>query len=68
LNGVLPLPSLFVLSEEQERDDSVGPYGKSLLYLVSNAFEGTREVSLLGMKAYLDADPALASLFGGKVG
>lgn len=68
LNGKLPLPSLFVLSEEQERDDSVGPYGKSLLYLVSNAFEGTREVPLLGMKAYLDADPELASLFSGKVG
>jgi hypothetical protein len=66
--GELPLPSLFLLSDELELGDSVGPYGKSLLYLVSNAFEGARGVPILGMKKFLDADPVLAQLFAGKVG
>ncbi|WP_018077230.1 C1 family peptidase [Thiobacillus denitrificans] len=65
--GLTPLPSLYILSDKLERDDSVGPYAKSLLYLVSNAFEGTRGVPILGMKACLDADPALAGLFSGNV-
>lgn len=65
--GKTPLPSLYLLSDKLERDDSVGPYGKSLLYLVSNAFEGERDVPILGMKAFLDADPVLAKLFAGKV-
>ena len=66
--GELPLPSLFLLSDELERDDTVGPYGKSLLYLVSNAFEGARGVPLLGMQTCLDADQELAKLFSGKIG
>lgn len=66
--GELPLPSLFLLSDELERDDTVGPYGKSLLYLVSNAFEGARRVPLLGMQACVDADAELAQLFAGKRG
>lgn len=65
--GHTPLPSLYLLSDKLERDDTVGPYGKSLLYLVSNAFEGTRDVPILGMKACLDADDELAQLFGGLV-
>lgn len=66
--GELPLPSLFLLSDELEKDDTVGPYGKSLLYLVSNAFEGKRGVPLLGMQKFIAADPELAKLFSGKVG
>ncbi len=66
-SGNTPLPSLYVLSDKLERDDSVGPYGKSLLYLVSNAFEGTRGVPILGMKAFIDADKQLAKLFSGSV-
>jgi hypothetical protein len=65
--GRIPLPSLYLLSDKLERGDSVGPYAKSLLYLVSNAFEGTREVPILGMKACLDANRKLARLFGGTV-
>ncbi|MDP2028782.1 MAG: C1 family peptidase [Thiobacillus sp.] len=65
--GQIPLPSLYMLSDKLERDDSVGPYGKSLLYLVSNAFEGMREVPILGMKACIDADKTLAKLFDGSV-
>jgi hypothetical protein len=50
-----PLPSLFVLSDVGELDDNVGPYGKSLLYLVSNAFEGKREVPLVGMQRFVES-------------
>ncbi|MEP6686578.1 MAG: hypothetical protein ABJB22_07370 [Verrucomicrobiota bacterium] len=59
-------PGLFVLSDVGELDDDVGPYGKSLLYLVSNAFEGRRGVPLLGMKCFLDEDAKLKALFAGK--
>jgi hypothetical protein len=41
----------------------VGPYGKSLLYLVSNAFEGKRDIPLLGMQRFLEKDPALKAVF-----
>lgn len=47
-----PALSLYVLSDTGERDDDVGPYGKSLLYLVSNAFEGSRGTKLLGMEKF----------------
>jgi hypothetical protein len=58
--GQCPHPSLYILSASGERDDEVGPYGKSLLYLVSNAFEAppSRErsrtgVPLLGMERFV---------------
>ena len=60
---VCPLPSVFILSDAGERDDKVGPYGKSLLYLVSNAFEGERGVPLLGMQFFLSKDQDLTDLF-----
>lgn len=66
-SGLIPLPTLYILSDKLERDDTVGPYAKSLLYLVSNAFEGSREVPILGMKACIDTDEKLAGLFGGEV-
>jgi hypothetical protein len=72
-----PVPTLYVMSDVGERDDNVGvgavtPYGKSLLYLVSNAFEGKRGTPILGMSRYLtpqadtdpsDVDPDLRELF-----
>jgi hypothetical protein len=72
-----PMPTVYVLSDAGERDDKVGfgsfsPYGKSLLYLVSNAFEGKRGTPILGMARHLtkqsgikadEIDPELASLF-----
>ena len=65
-----PVPTLFLLSDQGELDDDVGPYGKSLLFLVSNAFEGMRGTPLLGMQRYLtkvergpEPDAELASLF-----
>jgi hypothetical protein len=38
-----------VLSDEREREDTVGPYRKSLLYLVSRALETAHKMPLLGM-------------------
>jgi len=49
-------PSIYVLSDKGERDDDVGPYGKSLLYLVSNAFERKRETPLLGMEKFINSE------------
>ena len=62
-DGKCPHPTLYILSDEIERDDTVGPYGKSLLYLVSNAFEGKRETPLLGMERFIRADDTLDALF-----
>ncbi len=42
--------SVYNLSDELERDDAVGPYRKSLLYLVSRAFEEDTPAPLLGMQ------------------
>ena len=51
--GTCPQPSLYIQSEVGERDDDVGPYGKSLLFLISNAFEGDRNTPLLGMQRFV---------------
>ena len=40
-----------VLSSAREQSDTVGPYGKSLLYLVSRALEDVHKMPLLGMEA-----------------
>lgn len=49
---VVAKSNIFVdlLSDERERGDSVGPYGKSLLYLVSRALEDVHKEPLLGMQ------------------
>jgi hypothetical protein len=50
---------MYILTEKQELDDSVGPYGRSLLWLVSNAFEDQRGTPILGMKQYVGGDANL---------
>lgn len=40
-----------ILDDEAERDDRVQVYGKSLLYLVSRAFESDHKTPILGMEA-----------------
>jgi len=54
--GVLATNSLHldILSEGRERDDTVGPYRKSLLYLVSRALEDWHKTPLLGMQTALE--------------
>lgn len=52
-NGTL---NIDVMTDQAELDDSVGPYGKSLLYLVSRATEDVHKMPLLGLD--LAANPA----------
>jgi hypothetical protein len=67
--------SVFTLTEDAERDDTcAGLYRKSLLYLVSNAFEPTPRIPrrrsrgqpLLGMATFIQEEPSLRTLFQGK--
>jgi pimeloyl-ACP methyl ester carboxylesterase len=51
---------IHVLSDQLERDDSVGPYQKSLLYLVSRALERWHKTPLLGLANAFDAARATA--------
>lgn len=52
--GNCPAPTVYTLSDIGELDDNVGPYGKSLLYLISHAFERVRETPLLGMERFIN--------------
>jgi hypothetical protein len=45
------------LSDERELEDSVGPYGKSLLYLISRALEHTHKTPILGLERAWGATP-----------
>lgn len=57
--------NLYILTDKLEQDDSVGPYRKSLLYLVSYAFEEDTPAAILGMKNFSGAlkdDPKLKAL------
>jgi hypothetical protein len=49
---------IHLLSDENERADTVGPYRKSLLYLVSRALEDHHKTPLLGMQAAFDPKKA----------
>jgi Papain family cysteine protease len=44
-----------LLSDQNEQDDTVGPYRKSLLYLVSRALECDHKTPLLGLASAFDA-------------
>lgn len=57
--GRSPKATMYILTEKQELNDSVGPYGRSLLWLVSNAFEDQRGTPILGMKQYVGGDANL---------
>jgi len=68
--------ALFTLSDEAERDDHCARiYNKSLLYLVSHAFEKKpriplirpRGVPILGMQCAVEADAAVRGVFDGGV-
>jgi len=47
-----------IMDDERERVDTVGPYGKSLLYLVSRALESRHKMPLLGMELAWKTDAA----------
>lgn len=51
-DGTLGHLTIYNLSEERELADSVGPYSKSLLYLVSHVFEEAPTTPLLGLEIH----------------
>jgi hypothetical protein len=52
-NGKVKRFQQFMLSDRAEEDDpTCGPYRRSLLYLVSEAFEGGAATPILGMERY----------------
>jgi hypothetical protein len=64
-DGSIERLSLFTMDDRAERSDScLSVYRKSLLYLVSRAFEGAAGRPLLGLERSLARTPALAALFG----
>lgn len=71
-HGTLKRFALFTLSDHAEQaDNCANIYHKSLLYLVSNAFEARPRIPLfrdgvpiLGMEKFVRADAAIMGLFG----
>ena len=67
--------ALFTMTDKAERDDNCARiYNKSLLYLVSHAFEAQPRIPvirpdgepILGMQKFISGDEAMAALFSGK--
>ncbi len=57
--------TIFNLTDKYEQDDTVASiYHKSLLYLVSEAFEPRRREPLLGMEKFLTHDPEVKAALG----
>ena len=55
----------YTMNDELEQDDqSLHPYGKSLLYLVSQAFEDAVPTPILGLQKSLKQDLPLIRFFG----
>ena len=55
-SGVIKRYQQFHLTDHAEQDDgSCGPYRRSLLYLVSESFEGGDTTPILGMQKFFDA-------------
>ena len=60
---------MYTMNKQAERDDNcVQIYRKSLLYLVSRAFEPESESPILGLEQSVRADPSLVDVFGLKPG
>ena len=60
---------IYTMDEEAEKDDDliepigIPVYGKSLLYLISGAFEPESDADILGLEERLQNDPAVMALF-----
>ncbi len=56
--------TMYTMTDELEQADDITPYGKSLLYLVSRAFEEDVPTPLLGMQEGLKRDLDMIRFFG----
>ena len=52
------------MSDGLEKKDTVGPYGKSLLYLIYHALEAKKQTHILGLEHSLYAESDIADFFG----
>jgi hypothetical protein len=55
---------MYTMTDELEQADDITPYGKSLLYLVSRAFEEDVPTPILGMQESLKRDLDMIRFFG----
>jgi hypothetical protein len=65
-SGKLRALHMFTMNAEAELADTVGPYLKSLLYLVSHACEPKVPTPILGLQESIDADAALRAFLTAK--
>jgi hypothetical protein len=56
--------TMYTMNRNLERDDTAGPYRKSLLYLVSKAFENEQPTPILGLEESVRQDVGLIRFFG----
>ena len=61
---ITALTTYTMTDEFEQDDDSLKPYGKSLLYLVSGAFEDAVPTKILGLQKSLKQDVQLIRFFG----
>jgi len=54
----------YTMKKDFEQADAVGPYRKSLLYLVSRSFEDQPSMPILGLEESLRRDPEMRDFFG----
>lgn len=64
VGGRVKALTLYTMARDFELADRVGPYRKSLLYLVSRAFEDAPETLILGLDESLRRDPEMRDFFG----
>ena len=66
-SGAVKRFSLFTLTDKLEQDDAVPQlaYTQSILYLVSNGFEGQADTPILGMEKFVEADAEVNGIFDG---
>jgi hypothetical protein len=56
--------TVYTMNKSLEEDDKAGPYRKSLLYLVSRAFETMQPTPILGLEESIRHDVQLLRFFG----
>lgn len=56
--------AIYTMRRENELRDTVGPYGKSLLYLIHKALEDDKSAPILGLEESMRADDVLAAALG----
>ncbi|MEM9410892.1 MAG: caspase family protein [Planctomycetota bacterium] len=56
--------SVFTMSDGYERSYTVGPYRKSLLYLIYNALEPEKQTHLVGLEHSLNSEADMSDFFG----